>query len=258
MWSGTITFNMVSVPVKMYKATDSNASGLSLVCACHNQPIKMPRRCSVDDHPLQSIDQVHAAIVGKDVVILDESDMDSLPLRTIHAIEIESFVPKDKIPMHTASALYYLEPNDPKKLGSDKPYALLRAAMVDSGTYAVARVGMREREQLCALSVHGDAILLSTLAWPELVRDTSELKLPKETPDKDMLALALQLVDGMRDDWKPDLYRDNYGPALESLIQSKVNNSPMAPVVSAPAPPNIMDALRASLDAAIKNKEKKT
>jgi DNA end-binding protein Ku len=249
MWSGTITFGMVSIPVKLYKASDSTGSGLSMICTCHHEQISKPNRCRIDDKNIASSDMVHAVRRNDQWIVIDDFDLESLPLKTLHTIDIDRFVPRGEVAMRLyAHAIYWLEPNDPKKLGSDKPYAMLREALARSGTYGIGKIGMRDKEQLVALSNWGKAILMTALTWPELVRKYDDLKLPDQPATDAEIAVATQLVDTMRDKWDSTQYQDQYQPALQQLIESKAKGLALAkPAVKVAPPPDLMDQLRESM-----------
>ncbi len=223
LWTGVVSFGMVSVPVRLYRGTDDRAPGLRLLCPCHEQPVAQPRRCSVNGRSLETQELRRGALRDGRYVVLTDSDLAALPLRSAHTIELDAFVPRADVPLAThASGVYYLEPADAKKLGSDRPYALLRAALAESGTFGIGRVALREREHLCALSTTGNVITLTMLCWPDALRDVSALNLPDSgTIEQPELSLALQLVAALKSSWDPARYRDAFGPALDRLIDEK-------------------------------------
>ena len=182
MWRGAIQFGLVTIPVRLYLATESRG-GLSfnLLHAEDNQRIQMKVHCPVHGEITRS-DTVRGYEWSKDqYVVIDEGDLEAVPLKTVRAIEIEQFVPASRA-RHEAVFVkqsYYLEP---EPLGQ-KAFALLKTVLAESELQAVCKIVLKDREQLAALDPFGPTMLLSTLYWPDEVRDVDELDLPSQEPD---------------------------------------------------------------------------
>src|SRR2546421_4856891 len=138
MWKGAISFGMVSIPVRLYVATESHSASFHQLCAEHMARIKYRRWCPAGDHEVQYSEIVKGYEVSSDnYVVIEDSDLENLPLPTAHAIEINEFVPQNGIQggLYFKSA-YYVEPED---IGR-KPYKLLLEALGETQMTAVAKV----------------------------------------------------------------------------------------------------------------------
>ena len=257
MWKGVISFGMVSIPIRLYVATDSHSVSFHQLCPEHMARIKYRRWCPVGEHEVNYGEVERGYEVGDDrYVIIEEKDLENLPLPTSRAIEINEFVPKGEIPagLYFKNA-YYVEPEEAGR----KPYYLLKAALEETERVAIAKIALRDREHLCALESQDGLILMNTLNWPDEIRSAEGLKgldedvkvNPKE------LAMAKVLVESLADDFDPERYHDGYHEALMKVVEAKLEGK----VVEAPEEPaetrvmDLMEALRASVEAAKSKKE---
>ena len=257
MWKGVVSFGMVSIPVRLYNATESSAKvSFRQLCPDHHSPITYKRWCAEGDHEVVYGEILKGYEVGKDrYVIINEKDLDNLPLATAHSIDIQEFVPADEIePGLYFKNAYYMEPEE---LGK-KPYQLLRKALEATGRMAVAKIALRDREHLCALHSTGPGLLMNTLNWPDEIRSIEGLKglegdvkiNPKE------LEMAKALIESLADSFDPSRYKDEYKEAVMRVVQAKIDGE----VIEAPAAPqtakvmDLMEALRASVAAAKKSR----
>ena len=157
MWKGVVSFGMVSIPIRLYNATESTSKvSFRQLCPEHKAPISYKRWCSEGDHEVNYGEILKGYEVGKDrYVIIDEKDLDNLPLATAHSIDIEEFVPIDDVePGLYFKNAYYMEPEE---LGK-KPYQLLRKALEATGRMAIAKIALRDREHLAALEADRDSL----------------------------------------------------------------------------------------------------
>jgi DNA end-binding protein Ku len=257
MWKGVITFGMVSIPVRLYVATDSQGISFRQLCAEHMSPIKYKRWCSEGDHEVSYGDIVKGYEVSTDnYVVIEDTDLDNLPLPTAHAIEITEFVEQNEINggLYFKSA-YYMEPEEVGK----KPYALLKQALEETKKVAVAKIAFRDREHLAALSPLDGHMLMNTLHWPDEIRSVEGIKGVDDgvkISDRE-LQMAKTLVESLSDTFDPERFQDNYKEALMKVVEAKVQGQE---TVTAPEPetaPRVMDlmeALKASVEAAKKSK----
>ena len=258
MWKGVISFGMVSIPIRLYVATESHSVSFRQLCAEHLSPIKYKRWCGAGDHEVAYADIVKGYEVGADnYVVIDDSELENLPLPTVRQIEIGEFVPNDDIEagLYFKSA-YYVEPEQ----AGTKPYHLLGRALQETGMTAVAKVAFRDREHLCALRPLDGALLMNTLHWPDEIRPISELKGLKDDVDINPreLQMAKALVDSLAEDsFEPGRYHDDYHQALMAIVNAKVEGAEVVTAPAAEAAPAVMDlmeALKASVDAAKKQR----
>jgi DNA end-binding protein Ku len=256
MWKGAIQFGLVTIPVKLYLATESDYTiRFNMLHEKDHSRIQMKTWCPVEDAPISRADTVkgYEYAPGEYVVITDE-DLEKVPLKTVRSIEIEQFTKADDeeaANTRFVKQAYYVEPD---KIGR-KPFYLLRSVLQEEGLKAICKVVIKDREALAALDPFADTMLLTTLHWPDEVRSTSELDLPDEDYDfkPAELAMARQLVSAMTGEFNPAEYKDEYRDALMGVIESKVEGHE----VKAPEPVeeggklvDLMAALEASVNAA--------
>ncbi len=175
MWKSVVSFGMVSIPIRLYNATESTSKvSFRQLCPDHHSPISYKRWCAEGDHEVAYSEIQRGYEVGKDrYVIIEDADLDNLPLPTSHAIDIEEFVPVDDVePGLYFDSAYYVEPEE---LGK-KPYHLLRKALESTGRMAIAKIALRDKEHLAALHPNGKALIMNTLHWPDEIRSTEGLK----------------------------------------------------------------------------------
>ena len=252
MWRGAISFGLVAIPVRMYLATESKSVSFRLLCPNDLTPIRNKRFCTVEDKEIGWNEVVRGYEVGKDeYVVIDDKDLDNLPLNTTHTIEIVEFVPNEEIEagLYMKSA-YYLEP---EQVGV-KPYTLLRRALEETGKVAIGKIALRDREHLARIALHENGILLNTLHWPDEIRSAAELSIPAESSEipKRELDLAVMLVENLSAHFDPERYRDEYREALLKVVEAKLANQPLErPAEREPAGvTDLMAALKASVEAA--------
>jgi DNA end-binding protein Ku len=255
MWKGAIQFGLVTIPVKLYLATESDYTiRFNMLHEKDLSRIQMKTWCPVEDEPISRADTVkgYEYSPGEYVVITDE-DLEKVPLKTVRSIEIEQFTKADPHDSNTrfVKQAYYIEPD---KIGR-KPFYLLRSVLQEEGLTAICKVVIKDREALASLDPFADTMLLTTLHWPDEIRSTKELDLPDEEYDfkPAETAMARQLVSAMTAEFNPAEYKDEYRDALMEVIESKVEGHE----VKAPEPAeetgklvDLMAALEASVNAA--------
>ena len=219
IWKGAISFGLVSVPVKVYSATESHDVSLHQVHNKDGGRIRYQRRCEVCGEVVEYRDIDKAYDNGEQTVVLTEEDLGSLPAERNHEIEVVEFVPADQVDLLRLDKSYYLEP-DEKTL---KQYTLLRRALEDSDRTAIVRFALRQKTRLAALRVRGDVLLLQTLLWDDEVR-TPSFDVLKQTPrisqkERDM---AAQLVESLAGDFDSAEFSDEYQEQLRTLVEAKL------------------------------------
>lgn len=252
MWRGAIQFGLVTIPVRLYLATESRGISFNMLHESCLSRIQMKIYCPTDDETISRGETVKGFEYAKDqyVVITDE-DLAKVPLKTVRAIEIEKFVPAvpaDDEPERLVKQTYYLEP---EAIGK-KAYALLREVLEEEGLAAICKVVIRDREALAALNPHGSALLLETLYWPDEIRATEELDLPGEDVEVKPAErkMAAQLIAAMTGAFDPAEYRDEYRAALEQVIEAKVEGREIAEPEAPAAGGQLVD-LMAVLEASV-------
>jgi DNA end-binding protein Ku len=256
MWKGAIQFGLVTIPVKLYLATESDYTiRFNMLHADDLSRIQMKTWCPVEDKPISRADTVkgYEYSPGEYVVITDE-DLEKVPLKTVRSIEIEQFTKADDEEAEKTRFVkqaYYVEPD---KIGR-KPFYLLRSVLQEEGLKAICKVVIKDREALASLDPFADTMLLTTLHWPDEIRATSELDLPDEDYDfkPAELAMARQLVSAMTGEFNASEYKDEYRDALMQVIESKIEGHEVKAVEQPEETGKLIDlmaALEASVNAA--------
>jgi DNA end-binding protein Ku len=253
MWKGAIQFGLVTIPVKMYLATESKGVSFNMLHAACRGRIQMKTYCPTDDEVIERSDTVRGyEVAPNQYVVITDEDLASVPLKTVRSIEIEQFVPVDSSGEATrfVKQAYYLEPEPVAR----KAFFLLRQVLAKHGLRAVCKIVLRDREQLAALDPFAGTILLSTLYWPDEVRSVADLTIPDDDAEvrPAELAMAEQLVGMMTGQFDPKAYRDEYREALMGMIEAKAAGEEVAEPAAAPTAKltDLVAALEASVAAA--------
>lgn len=248
MWKGAISFGLITIPVKLYTATNAEAAvRFNMLHAADLSRIQMKTWCPVEDMAISRSDTVkgYEYSSGKYVVITDD-DLDTLPLKTMHTIEIEQFTPRGAGvgPLGFTKAAYFVEPD---KIGR-RAFALLRQVLAGKGLTAVCKVVIREREALAVLDPYEDTMMLTTLHWPDEIRSTADIDLGDEAFEfkPAELAMADQLADAMTAEFDPAGYHDEYREALMAVIEAKVAGEQVveAPEAAETGSANLVDLMK--------------
>ena len=253
IWKGVISFGMVSIPIRLFPATESKDVGFRQLRRDTNTRVRMLRWDPVEEQEVPYEEIVKGYEYAKDrYVVLDDEDLEKLPLPTKHTIELTAFVEEAEIdPVHYEKS-YYLAPED----AGIKPYSLLIRAMQAKGLIAIAKVAIRTKERLCALRVRGDQLILETLYYPDEIRDPGESVAVDDVSEEEM-EMARALIEMLEQPFDPEKYKDQYREALMTIIEAKLEGQEVAtPEAAAPQPAvDLMAALRASVEAAKARKE---
>ena len=256
IWSGSIGFGMVSIPVKLFGATESKDISFHLLHSTCGTRLKQVRWCPTDEVEVPWSETVRGYEYAKNqYVTLTDEEFEKLPLPSKHLIEIGAFVKEEEIDPVFYERSYYLAPDE----RGEKPYALLIRTIEKKGLTAIATITIRKKEQLCALRPKDGALMLETLYYPDEIRAQPEMDLGGVKVSDREFEMAAALIDLLRKPFEPDEYKDHYREALSQLIEAKLEGRE---VVTSPAAPeakvlDLADALRRSVEAAKKDKPKR-
>ncbi len=251
MWRGAIQFGLVTIPVRLYLATESRG-GLSFNLLHETDLRRIQMKVHCPEHgEIPRSETVRGYEWAKDqYVVIEDADLEAVPLPTVRAIDIEQFVPARTEQRETAfvKQSYYLEP---EPVGQ-KAFALLKTVLAEQELQAICKIVLKDREQLAALDPYGPTMLLSTLYWPDEVRDVADLELPEAEPEfkPAELDMARQLVDALSGEFDASRYHDEYREALLAVIEAKVDGQPVEAPAPAPAASKLTD-LMAVLEASV-------
>jgi DNA end-binding protein Ku len=220
IWKGAISFGLVSIPVRLYSATEEKDVSFHQVHRSDGGRIKYKRTCAVDGEevPYADIAKGYELDSGETVILTDE-DLADLPLSSAKVVDVLQFVPLDQVdPIYFARS-YYLEPDK----AAAKPYVLLRDALESSGMVAVVKVAIRSREQLATLRVRDGVLVMETMMWPDEIRTPEFSFLDEDISARPQeLAMAESLIESMSGDFEPEQYHDDYREALQQVIDAKI------------------------------------
>lgn len=248
IWRGAISFGMVSIPVKLFTATESKDIAFRQLAAEDLGRVKMLRWSPTLDREVAYDELVKGYEYAKDqYVIVDQEDFDTLPVPSKHTIQITAFVKADEIDPVYYERTYGLEPEE----AGLKPFKLLLQAMEEKGLIAIGKLAIRQKEHLCALRPHEDGIVIETLYYPDEIRDLDTVDLSEVEVSEEEMKMAYALIDMLEKPFDPSEYHDEYRDALMELIQAKLEGGEIVREESAPAPQTVdlMAALKASIEA---------
>jgi DNA end-binding protein Ku len=248
IWSGTISFGLVSVPVRMYSATESKELRFHFLHKKDLQPIGYDKVRKDTGRHVDPDDVVRGFEIekGKYVPIEDE-DIDRLDIELTHSIDICDFVDLDEIdPIYYRKA-YYLLPQG----GAEKPYRLLVRALDETGKVGIAKVVIRNKQHLAALRPYDGTLVLETMYYADEIRKPEKVD-GKARVQKAEVEMARSLVENLSADFKPEKYDDTYRKELLALIRKKAKGAKL------PEPQEAEEAEVVDLMAALRESVQET
>jgi DNA end-binding protein Ku len=254
MWSGAISFGMVTIPVQLRAATASRSVQFNQLHAECNSRIQHRLWCPVCERAVERSEVVRGYEYARgQYVVVEDEEVDELPVPSKSTIALSVFVGRAALDPIYHDSTYFVEP---REIGM-KPYRLLHEALASSGRVGIASVAMRARERLCALRPLEGALVLDTLLYPDEVRLGELPKLPSVELSAKEVGIARDLIAALEAPFDPAAYEDRYREALMELIERKVEGregveAPRPAAAAAAEPIDLMAALRASVAAAQK------
>jgi len=248
IWKGSISFGLVSIPVRLFSATEEKDVSFRQVHRDDGGRVRYKRVCSVDGEEVAYSDIAKGyELPDGEMVVLDDEDFASLPLSSSRAVEVLEFVPADQVDPVQLSKPYYCEPT-----GDTKPYVLLRDSLEKADKVAIVKVALRQRERLAMLRAREGVLVLQTMLWPDEVRVPKFDFLDQETTVRPQeLAMAESYISALSGDFEPGGFSDNYRAALEEVIQAKVAGHEVVAPTEQPRSTgqvvDLMEALRRSV-----------
>jgi DNA end-binding protein Ku len=256
IWKGSVGFGLVTIPVKLYSATEEKDVSFHQVRRSDGSRVRYKRVAEADGEEVAYADIAKGyPLPSGEVVVLTDEDFADLPLPSQKQLEVLQFVPLEQVDPVFFAKSYYLEP----EAAGLKPYILLRDALEKSGKVALVKVALRNREQLGVLRVRDGVFVLETMLWPDEVR-AADFKVLDEKVDvrPSELKMAESLIETLSGDFEPSEYHDEYRAALEAVIEAKIEgHEVVAPQGVEPTAPvlDLMAALKASVAAAQERRE---
>jgi DNA end-binding protein Ku len=249
LWSGSVSFGLVNIPVRLYSGVNPHEGiDLDMLHKDDHSPIRYARICREDGEevPWKDIVKGYEYRDG-DYVVLTKKDLDKLDTEKTETIDIQHFVDENEIDIRYFEHPYYLEPVK----GGEKAYALLRGALEQSGKLALAKFVIRQREHLGVIKTVGKALVLNQMRFPTDLREATDLKFPPESKvTSDEVKVALKFVSQETKHFIPEDYHDSYTDELEDLIEAKTKGKkpkPHAKKAADTSSGDLMATLKASL-----------
>ncbi len=254
IWKGHLTFGLVTIPMKLYTATDSKDIRFRLLHKSCLTPIQNKRYCPQHEQIVDWNDVVRGFEYAKGkFVTLDDEDLERVPLETAGTVSVNAFVNLSEIDPIYFEKSYYLSPDE----GGQKAFRLLHDAMGEMQRIAVGKVVIKEKEHLVAVRPYDGALVLNTLFYSDEIRAVDQIpEFPvqaKVHPNE--MKMAMELIQGLAAKFAPQEYSDEYRDALLKVIKAKVEGEEVAvPVKEERKVVDLMDALRRSLQLTQKDK----
>jgi len=248
IWNGTISFGLVSIPVRLYTATKSHDVHFHLLHKRDGVRLQNIRWCPKHEKAVSWDEVVRGFEYAKgQYVPVSEEDLEHLPVKTIHTVDISDFVKLEEVDPIYYDKAYYLAPDE----AGVKAFVLLRQALEQTGRAAVAKVAIRDKESLCLVRPYQDVLSMDTLFYANEIRPTKDIAVDGVEVSPREIQMAVSLIENLSNRFDPKRYHDEYQAALKKLIDAKVVGAPL------PARPSeggekivdLMDALRASVEA---------
>jgi DNA end-binding protein Ku len=259
IWTGSLSFGLVNIPVKLYSAAMERSLSFKLFDKHGNCPVSYMKVCRASGKEVKQSDIVKGYEYEKgDFVILDEKDFEKAkPVKT-DLIDIVQFTDEADVDVKYFEKPYYIEPD--KKAG--KAYALLRDALKESGKVAVSKFIMRQKEYVAVIRPENDVLILDQLRYEDEIRDPTGLDIPKKgSYKKAELDMALSLIRQLTKKYDAKKFKDTYTEELEKVIKAKAKGKRVKVDKDEKAPENtdmkdLMKALQMSLESKTSSKKK--
>jgi DNA end-binding protein Ku len=260
IWSGAITFGLISIPVKLYAAIGREKEekvDLHLLHEKDGERIHYERRCEAG-HKVDWDDIVRGYEYekGKWVTFTDD-ELDALDTESMHAVDVVTFVEQDEIDPIYFDNTYYVQPEE----SGAKAYRLFIDALENEGLVGVSKVAIRDREHLAAIRISDGDLVLHTMHWPDEIRARSGKSPGARVQLRDNeKKMARQLVRQLSGPFEPDEFRDEYHKALKAAVRKKVKGEEIVEPAEREEPAavgDLMEALKRSVEE-VKGAKKKS
>ncbi len=242
VWKGSISFGLVSIPVRLISATEEKSVSFRQVHAADGGRIRYQRICDIDGKEVAYADIAKGyELGGGEIVMLTDEDLADLPVTSSKVVDVTAFVPFDQVDPTALSRAYYAEPT-----GDAKPYVLLRDTLEESGRVAVVKVALRNRERLAVLRPQDGVLVVQTMLWPDEIR-RPDFKFLDEgvTVRPQEQQMAQSYVETLAGDFEPEQYVDDYRHAVEEVVQAKIQGHEVEKAPEVPEGGKVVDLMEA-------------
>lgn len=253
IWNGSISFGLVTIPIKMYSASEERKLDLDMLDKNDHARIRYKRVNEVTGEEVAWKDIVKGYKKDDSYIILEDEDFQKANMKKSKTIDIEEFISEEDVADVLFKKPYFLEPQK----DGEKSYNLLRDALKDTGKLGVSTFVMRQKENLSLVGVYKNALVLHVIRFADEIRDPGDLKLPDSKVSKKEVEMAKSLIENYTEDFDFGKYKDVYNEQLLKIIKAKTSGkkTKVEKFESKPTPAkDLMAQLKASLD---KKKKKK-
>ncbi len=248
IWKGHLTFGLITIPMKLYTATDTKDIRFRLLHKSCLTPIQNKRYCPKHEQIVDWNDVVRGFEYAKGkFVTLSDEDLEKIPLETAGTVAVTGFINLSEIDPIYFQKSYYLAPDE----GGQKAFRLIHDAMGEMGRVAMGKVVIKEKEHLVAVRPYDGALVMNTLFYADEIRAVGDIpEFPIQTkvlPNE--MKMAMELIQGLAASFAPQEYKDDYRAALKKLIDAKIEGEELVPLVKEERKVvDLMDALKRSLE----------
>ncbi len=253
VWNGSISFGLVSIPVKLYSGSEDRRIELDMLDRRDNARIRYKRVNEATGEEVKWENIVKGFKTDDRYIVLEKDDFEKANMKKSKTIDIEEFVEENQVSEVLFKKPYFIEP---QKEGS-KSYNLLRNALKETGKLGVATFVMRQKEHLTLIGVYENALVLHVIRFQDEIHKTDELKLPTDKVSKKETDMAISLIEQYSDDFNLKKYKDVYNKQLTKIINAKAKGKTgkVEKINTTPTPAkDLMAQLKASLELKQKRK----
>jgi len=246
VWTGHLTFGMVSIPMQLMTAARRKSVDLDLLHETDHSRIRQVLYCQAEDKPLERTELVKGFQYEKDhYVVIEAKELDQIKPKSAKVVEILEFIKAPEVDPIYLDASYYMLPSE----GGEKPYTLLYIAMQNTNLYALAQLTMHQREHTVLIRCGPRGLVLHTMFYDDELRQEQAFRSEPSLIVQKELTLAKTLIETLTSPFDPKKYKDNYRVQLERIIQAKLKGKKFVITPAATLAPviDIMEALQKSL-----------
>jgi DNA end-binding protein Ku len=252
IWTGSIGFGLVNIPVRLYSAVDESTLAFISIDKNNHARIKYKKVNESTGKEVNHQDIVKGFQVGKDVVIVEDSDFQKVAPEKNDHLEIVQFINEKEIDAVFFEKPYYLEPD---KTGT-RAYALLRDALKKEGKAALGPLVYHKKEWICLIKPLGDVLVMHRLRFAQEIRAVTGLTIPKSEAKSDEIKMASLLINQLTKPFKPELFKDEFSEKLLKVIEAKAKGKSV-PLKTMKVVHSTTEDLMLKLKASLKSPAKK-
>lgn len=252
IWNGSISFGLVSIPIKMYSGSEEDRIELNMLDRRDHAQIRYKRVNENTGKEVAWKDIIKGFKKDDRYIILEDEDFEKANIRKSKTIDIQEFIDGEEVADVLFKKPYFLEPQK----NAEKPYELLRRALEETKKFGVATFVMRQKEHLCLIGLYRNIMVLYLIRFAKEVRNPGDLNIPETTVSKKELGMATSLIKEYTTAFEFEKYKDVYNDQLMDIINKKSAGQKIQPEAYQDEPTEAGDLL-SKLKASLENRKKK-